>query len=92
MKDDFDSDSDSDSDSDFEPETAVYSVLPGTVCFEPGRKEESSGDSLSVTSVFSVVKYRTYAEGIAWHLCNVEINRVAFSVCELIGWKFLLFF
>ncbi len=28
------------------------------------RKEESSGDSLSVTSVFSVVKYRTYAEGI----------------------------
>ena len=32
MKDDFDSDSDS----DFEPETAVYSVLPGTVCFEPG--------------------------------------------------------
>ncbi len=28
------------------------------------RKEESSGDSLSVNSVFSVVKYRTYAEGI----------------------------
>ncbi len=28
------------------------------------RKEESSGDSLSVTSVFSLVKYRTYAEGI----------------------------
>ena len=27
-------------------------------------KKESSGDSLSVTSVFSVVKYRTYAEGI----------------------------
>ena len=30
------------------------------------RKEERSGDSLSVTSVFSVVKYRTYAEGIGW--------------------------
>ena len=43
-----------------------------------------------MTSVFSVVKYRTYAEGIAWHLCNVEVNRVAFSVCELIGWKFLV--
>ncbi len=47
---------------------SVLKLAFGEIYYEPRKaqrkKEESSGDSLSVASVLSVVKHQAYAEGI----------------------------